>query len=236
MLYYALQMSATSPQLIRFGFFELDTRSGELRRQGAKINLQEQPFQVLVLLLGRPGEVVTRDELSRQLWPENTFVDFERGLNKAINKLRTALRDDAEKPSFIETLPQRGYRFIAPVENLALVRGHVRLQNAPQIDSLAVLPLDNLSGDSSQEYFSDGLTEELICAVARIASLRVISRTSVMPYKASPKSLDRQGTERGRDRGRLSGTLRPKGSDYRAINSSNGRPASVVRQVRARSA
>jgi hypothetical protein len=132
---------------------------------------------------------VTRDELSRKLWPENTFVDFERGLNKAINKLRAALKDDAEKPSFIETLPQRGYRFIAPVENLALVRGHFRPQHGLQIDSLAVLPLDNLSGDSSQEYFSDGLTEELICAVARIGSLRVISRTSVMPYKASEKSL-----------------------------------------------
>jgi DNA-binding winged helix-turn-helix (wHTH) protein len=88
----------------------------EILEIGAKINLQEQPCQVLVLLLGRPGEVVTRDELSRQLWPVNTFVDFERGLNKAINKLRAALRDDAEKPSFIETLPQRGYRFIAPVE------------------------------------------------------------------------------------------------------------------------
>jgi TolB-like protein/DNA-binding winged helix-turn-helix (wHTH) protein/Tfp pilus assembly protein PilF len=109
-------MSASSPHLIRFGVFEVDTRSGELRRQGSKVNLQEQPFQALVLLLERPGEVVTREELNKRLWPENTFVDFERGLNKAINKLRTALRDDAEKPRFIETLPQRGYRFIAPLE------------------------------------------------------------------------------------------------------------------------
>src|ERR1700686_1199673 len=157
------KMSESSPRMFRFGFFEVDTRSGELRRQGSKINLQEQPFQALVLLLERPGEVVTREELRKRLWPENTFVDFERGLNKAINKLRAALRDHAEKPCFIETLPLRGYRFIAPVENL--------------------------SGDSTQEYFSDGLTEELICAVARIASLRVISRTSVMPYKGSRKSL-----------------------------------------------
>jgi TolB-like protein/Flp pilus assembly protein TadD len=182
-------MSESSPQGFRFGFFEVDSRSGELRRKGSKVNLQEQPFQVLVLLLGRPGQLVTRNELSKKLWPENTFVDSERGLNKAINKLRAALRDDAEKPCFIETLPQRGYRFIAPVENLAQVRGRFRLQNAPRIDSLAVLPLDNLSGDSTQEYFSDGLTEELICALARIASLRVISRTSVMPYKGSQKSL-----------------------------------------------
>jgi DNA-binding winged helix-turn-helix (wHTH) protein len=109
-------MRVSSPHLIRFGLFEVDTRSGELRRQGSKVNLQEQPFQALVLLLERPGEVVTREELNKRLWPENTFVDFERGLNKAINKLRAALRDDAEKPRFIETLPQHGYRFIAPLE------------------------------------------------------------------------------------------------------------------------
>src|SRR5436309_7685043 len=107
-------MRVSSPHLIRFGLFEVDTRSGELRRQGSKVNLQEQPFQVLAVLLERPGEVVTRDELNKRLWPENTFVDFERGLNKAINKLRAALRDNPEKPRYIETLPQRGYRFIAP--------------------------------------------------------------------------------------------------------------------------
>ncbi len=109
-------MRVSSPHLIRFGLFEVDTRSGELRRQGSKVNLQEQPFQALVLLLERSGEVVTREELNKRLWPEDTFVDFERGLNKAINKLRAALRDDAEKPCFIETLPQHGYRFIAPLE------------------------------------------------------------------------------------------------------------------------
>ena len=105
----------TSP--IRFGAFEVDTRSGELRRQGSRLKLQEQPFQVLVLLLERRGEVVTREELTRRLWGDNTFVDFDRGLNKAINRLREVLRDSAEKPRFIETLPQRGYRFIAPVES-----------------------------------------------------------------------------------------------------------------------
>jgi DNA-binding winged helix-turn-helix (wHTH) protein len=188
-LYFAIEMSESSPQRFRFGFFEVDTGSGELRRRGSKVNLQGQPFQVLVLLLKRPGQVVPRGELSKQLWPANTFVDSERGLNKAINKIRAALRDDAEKPRFIETLPQRGYRFIAPVEKLAEVHGRFRLQNAPQIDSLAVLPLENLSGDTAQEYFSDGLTEELIYAVARIDSLRVISRTSVMPYKGFQKSL-----------------------------------------------
>ena len=99
----------TSP--IRFGAFEVDTRSGELRRQGLRLKLQEQPFQVLVLLLERPGEVVTREELTKKLWCDNTFVDFDRGLNKAINRLREVLRDSAEKPRFIETLPHRGYRF-----------------------------------------------------------------------------------------------------------------------------
>ena len=167
----------------------MDTRSGELRRQGSKINLQEQPFQALLLLLERSGEVVTREELSKKLWPEDTFVDFERGLNKAINKLRAALRDDAEKPSFIETLPQHGYRFIASVASPAKVRDLVRSQNHSKIDSVAVLPLENLSGDPTEEYFSDGMTEELICAVARIKSLRVISRTSVMAYKGTRKSL-----------------------------------------------
>src|SRR6266436_8606330 len=110
-------MSPDLPYLIRFAPFEVDTRSGELRRQGSRVKLQEQPFQVLLLLLERRGEVVTREELTKRLWPDNTFVDFDRGLNKAINRLREVLRDSAEKPRFIETLPQRGYRFIAPLES-----------------------------------------------------------------------------------------------------------------------
>lgn len=100
-LYHADGMSLSAPQRIRFGVFEVDMRSGELRRNGFKVKLQDQPFQALVLLLERPGEVVTREELSKRLWPANTFVDYERGLNKAINKLRAALRDNAEKPSYI---------------------------------------------------------------------------------------------------------------------------------------
>ncbi|HTE88492.1 MAG TPA: winged helix-turn-helix domain-containing protein [Terriglobales bacterium] len=178
---------------ICFGVFEVDTRSGELRRQGSKVKLQEQPFQVLVSLLERPGEVVTREELTKRLWPENTFVDFERGLNKAINRLRDALRDNAEKPRFIETLPHRGYRFIAPVERAGADPSSVTSSRSPQptprINSIAVLPLDNHSGDPAQEYFSDGMTEELISAVSKISALRVISRTSVMRYKGTRKSL-----------------------------------------------
>ena len=181
---------------IRFGTFEVDTRSGELRRKGARVKLQAQPFQVLTLLLERPGEVITREELTGRLWPEDTFVDFERGLNKAINKLREALRDDAEKPRFIETLPQRGYRFIAEISPssrhttlTADDRDIPPVLSPRRIDSLAVLPLDNHSGDPAQEYFSDGMTEELISAISKIHSLRVISRTSVMTYKGTRKSL-----------------------------------------------
>ena len=101
---------------IRFGVFEVDLHTGELRKQGLRIKLRDQPFQILLLLLAHPGEVVSRDELQKQLWPADTFVDFDRGLNKAVNHLRDALGDSAESPRFIETLPKRGYRFIAPVD------------------------------------------------------------------------------------------------------------------------
>jgi TolB-like protein/Flp pilus assembly protein TadD len=178
---------------IRFGPFEVDPQAGELRRMGSKVNLQGQPFQVLALLLERPGEMVTRDELCTKLWPADTFVDFERGLNKAVNKLRAALRDDPDKPRFIETLPLRGYRFIAPVESLQ----QAQPRHTPRIDSLAVLSLENLSGDPSQEFFSDGLTEELICALANISTLRLISRTSTAAFKGSRKSLPQIASELG---------------------------------------
>jgi DNA-binding winged helix-turn-helix (wHTH) protein len=106
---------ARSPAILRFGTFEVDLRAGELHKQGVRIKLQEQPFRVLTVLLQRPGEVVTREELRNQNWPPDTFVDFDNSLNTAINKLREALGDSAENPQFIETLPRRGYRFIAPV-------------------------------------------------------------------------------------------------------------------------
>jgi DNA-binding winged helix-turn-helix (wHTH) protein len=99
---------------VRFGVFEVDLRAGELRRRGVRVKLQEQPFQVLALLLERPGQVVTREELQARLWQKDTFVDFEQGLNGAIKRLRQALRDSAESPRFVETVPRRGYRFIAP--------------------------------------------------------------------------------------------------------------------------
>ncbi len=112
----------------RFGAFEVDLRAGELRKQGIKIKLQEQPLQILAMLLQRPGEVVTREELRKKLWPADTFVDFDHGLNKAVTKIREALGDSADNPRFIETLPKRGYRFIAPVNEL---RGEPAATPAP---------------------------------------------------------------------------------------------------------
>jgi TolB-like protein/Flp pilus assembly protein TadD len=176
--------------------FEVHPRSGELFRQGIRIKLQHQPFQVLTLLLESPGEVVTREEFRHRLWPDNIYGDFNCALNKAINGLRRALGDRPGRPRFVETLPRRGYRFVAQVEAGSTATGgvgsapHPRLQQrAPRIDSLAILPLENLSGDPAQEYFSDGMTEELISAIARISGVRVISRTSVMMFKGTRKPL-----------------------------------------------
>ena len=110
-----MALDTSSPAILGFGVFEVYLRPGELRKQGKRIKLQEQPFQVLTVLLRHPGEVVTREELRKQIWPQDTFVDFDNSLNTAINKLREALGDSADNPRFIETLPRRGYRFLAPV-------------------------------------------------------------------------------------------------------------------------
>lgn len=122
-------MSPTpAPARYRFGTFEADAASGELRRQGLRIRLADQPFQLLLLLLERPGELVTRDEICRALWPEGTFVDYEHGVNSAMNRIREALRDPAGNPRFIETRARHGYRFIAPVE---LIPDSAPTQTAP---------------------------------------------------------------------------------------------------------
>ena len=168
--------SASAP--MRFGLFEVDLRAGELRKQGVKIKLQEQPLQILVMLLQHPGQVVTREQLRARLWPTDTFVDFDHGLNKAMNKLREALGDSADSPRFIETLARRGYRFM---ENPAVGPG--------RIEALAVLPLENLSCDPEQEYFAEGMTELLITTLAKIGALRVTSRTTAMHYKGAHRHL-----------------------------------------------
>ncbi|MCP5109231.1 MAG: hypothetical protein GY953_00185, partial [bacterium] len=113
-----MQNGRSSSRIVRFGVFEVDQAAGELRKSGIKIKVQEQPFQLLTVLLERPREVVTREELREQLWPEDTFVDFDRSLNTAASRLREALGDSANNPRFIETLPRRGYRFLAPVESV----------------------------------------------------------------------------------------------------------------------
>ena len=167
---------ARSP--VRFGDFEADTDAAELRKQGVKVRLQDQPFQGLKILVERPGKVVSRDELRRQIWPADTFVDFEQGLNNAIKRLREALGDSPENPQFIETIPRHGYRFVA------------KLNQPPKcIRSLAVLPLENLSRDPEQEYFAEGLTEALINTLVKIGELQVVSRTSVMQYKGVHRPL-----------------------------------------------
>src|ERR671913_215295 len=153
-------MSAASEtgQRLRFGAFELDVRSRELRKDGVCIRLQEQPFEILRLMLERPGDVVTREELRQRLWPAGTYVDFKHSLNAAVKRLRAALGDDADNPRFVETLPRRGYRFIAALEDSDTDRAEAAGALTPRV-RLAVLPFVNLSEDS-QEYFTDGLTEE----------------------------------------------------------------------------
>jgi TolB-like protein/DNA-binding winged helix-turn-helix (wHTH) protein/Tfp pilus assembly protein PilF len=244
--------TSTPSKRVRFGVFEVDLRSGELHKHGVKIKLHHQPFHVLAILLEHPGDVVTREELKSKLWPFDTFVDFDVGLNSAVKKLRDALGDSAEIPRYVETLSRRGYRFIGSLGDASSSRGEhapgvpgrvVVEQSAAasegvvtevpavsgvsrrwtlwpaagvlagllvllvgfdvgnwrekllaratpvHIRSIAVLPLENLSGDPAQEYFTDGMTDALVTELAQISSLRVISRTSVMRYKGTRKPL-----------------------------------------------
>lgn len=250
-----MKQTTISSRLVRFGIYELDLRTNELRKQGRKIKLQEQPCRILGILLEHPGEVATREELRRRLWSDDIFVDFDHSLNTAIMRLREALSDSSENPRFIETLPRHGYRFIAPVEEVggpehgkqgenrvsiaadfhppdvksaSIVQEPAARPNRPsigrhqlvligfvgsvaltlsvlgvrylrtatarknqtaQIMSIVVLPFENLSRDMDQQYFTDGMTDELIAHLAKIRSLRVISRTSSMEYKRTQKSL-----------------------------------------------
>jgi TolB-like protein/DNA-binding winged helix-turn-helix (wHTH) protein/Flp pilus assembly protein TadD len=261
-----------TPRTLRFGLFELDLRSGELWKQGRKIRLEGQPVQILICLLERSGELVTRDELRERLWPVDTYVNFEHGLNAAVKRLRRALNDSADNPRFVETLPRRGYRFLAPVESVKadedipvvsevppekpvsateepphleddrtlepvhwllahkksvfalllvlaiLMAWMLRPKNSqsPAIRSLAVLPLENLSGDPSQDYFSDGMTDELITELGQISGLRVISRTSIMTYKGARKPLPQIARELNVDTV-VEGTVLRSGNQVRII-------------------
>lgn len=179
-----LPLSSVQQGIIRFGDFEVDLRSGELRKHGIRIKLQIQPFQVLQALLEHPGEVIDREQLQKRIWAADTFVDFDHGLNNAIKKLREALADDAEKPRFIETLSKRGYRFIGRAERL----GNEARTLAPPAaavtrNSIVVLPFINMSADAENEFFADGITEEIINALAQIKELHVVARSSTFLFK-----------------------------------------------------
>ena len=184
--------SSHLPNIIRFGVFEADLRVGELRKSGARIRVQEQPFQILVMLLQRPAEVVSREELRQKLWPGDTFVDFEHGVNSAVARLRELLGDSADSPRYIETLPRRGYRFIAPVDGRDPQR---RRETEPGVASLAVLPFENVSADPETEYVADGITESLINRLAQLPELRVMARSTVFKFKtqmADPTAIGRE--------------------------------------------
>lgn len=234
-------------RVLRFGTYEVDPHAGELRKSGIRIKVQQQPLKLLEALLEQPGEVVTREELRARIWPDASFGDFDQAVNVAIAKLRGAIGDSADNPRFIETIPRRGYRFIAEVTALPRDSVKTRMVSDPAtgikqaarsrvpgseprpassvplswkvlglavvllgvlgvaltrwrnssasnaspaspIRSVAVLPLENLSGDA-EDYFADGMTDELITDLAQIGALRVISRTSVMPYKGARRPL-----------------------------------------------
>jgi TolB-like protein/DNA-binding winged helix-turn-helix (wHTH) protein len=267
-------MEKTTARTALFGPYAVDLRSGELRKYGIRVKMGEQPFQILLMLLERPGEMVTREELRAKLWADDTFVDFDHGLNSAVQRLRDCLSDTAEKPLWIETIPRRGYRFIAPVEsqaaaapgsnavpagtassgaapaetrlgsrvygrrakvlatalvvaialivglglrglNLSSVRERLGGRpSTPRIQSLAVLPLVNLSGDPDQDYFADGMTEELTTDLGKISGLRVISRTSAMQYKGTKKPLPEIARELNVD-ALIEGTVSRSGNHLR---------------------
>ena len=175
--------STSSARRVRFGQFEIDEKTGELRKDGTKIRLQEQPLQILQVLLEHPGEIVTREELRKRVWPTDTFVDFDHGVYNAIKKLREALGDSADTPRYIETLSRRGYRFIAPVNGLASGPHSPPPSANLARDSIAVLPFLNLSADPENEFFADGITEEIINALAQIAQLHVVARSSAFSFK-----------------------------------------------------
>lgn len=234
---------------VRFDRFEVDLQSGELRKYGFKLKLPEQSFRVLKALLEHPSDVVTRTELKQRIWPVDTFVDFDHGLNNVIKRLREALGDSADSPRFIETVGRRGYRFIGTLEQTAALDLEPEAHTIPEltevqlpprqrkwalrftfagatiaivviaiamdagglrewlagraglrrIQSLAVLPLANLSGDAGQEYLADGITETLITDLSQISALKVVSRTSVMHYRKTEEPLPQIARELGVD-------------------------------------
>ena len=171
---------------VRFGTFELDLRSGELRKSGLRIKLQQQPLQVLKLLVERPGEIITREELRQELWPRNTYVDFDRGLNKAVVRLREALGDSAESPRFIETLPRRGYRLIVPLrEDVPASRVQQPSAVSSRQSSIAVLPFHFLNSGEEGGPLSLGFADALITTLANLENLIVLPTATILRYAGS---------------------------------------------------
>lgn len=209
----AVQYAQPSRLRSRFGVFELDLRAGELRKQGVKVRLQEQPFQILQILLEHAGQVVTREELQQRIWPSDTFVDFDHGVYNAVQKLRDALNDSAENPRFIETLSRRGYRFIAPVTGAAAEVHAAPVPSATR-DSIAVLPFVNMSADAENEFFADGITEEIINVLSQIDGLHVAARTSSFFFKGKHVDM-RQIGEQLNARTILEGSVRKFGDRLR---------------------
>jgi len=236
-----MPVSAAERREPRFGPFTLDLAARELRDNGGKVPIQGLPFHILAILVERPGEWVTREELRTQLWVAGTFVDFDHGINTAVGKLRRALGDDSDAPRYIETLPRYGYRFIFPLDkeatpagrqlqemptapsrrmdrlipltwggivllvlallffaNVAGLRDRVIAKSTgPSLESLAVLPVKNFSGDPAQEYLADGMTDSIIAGLAQYKALKVISRTSVMGYKNTSERVPQIARELG---------------------------------------
>jgi adenylate cyclase len=204
---------SSSRTIVRFGEFELDQEAKELRRNGSKIRLQDQPFQILQILLEQPGKLVRREALQRRIWPSDTFVDFDHGINNAIKRLREAPGDTAESPRYIETVPRRGYRFLNGVAT-----------TSPGV-SIAVLPFLSLSADPDNEIFADGMCEEIISSLAQIKNLRVIARTSSFSFKGKYVDLRAIG-EQLQVRTVLEGSVRKSGNRLRItvqlVNAADG--------------
>lgn len=171
--------------VVRFGLFEFHFNSDELFKQGRRVRLSGQPVRILALLLQRPGEVVTREELRQTLWPADTHVNFDQSLNAAVKRLRYALGDSPERPVFIETMARRGYRFVAPL-NAPGRPDRPSERPVHAVSSIAVLPFENATLDSDADYLIDGLTEALINALSRLPALRVLARNTVFRYRGKP--------------------------------------------------
>ena len=167
---------------VKFGIFELDAKAGELRKRGKRLHLRPQPFRILTLLISRAGQLVVREELQQQLWGKDTFVDLEQGLNVCIRQIRAVLNDHPDKPQFLETVPRRGYRFIASSIK-AEPAATQPAAAASAIDSLAIFPFENSSGESGLEYLCDGIVESVINNLSLLRQLRVVSRGTAFRYK-----------------------------------------------------